>query len=69
MNMFRNLLTVIFFALGVGLWVSDPSTWKWADPAGPYVVDALLFLGQAKPFSVIILLVLALTLFMTRKQY
>ncbi len=69
MNMFRNLLTLIFLALGIGLWVSDPTGWRWAAPAGAYVVNALNFLGEAKPFSVIILLVLALALFMTRKQY
>jgi hypothetical protein len=69
MNMFRNLLTVILMALGFGVWLSDPTTWKWADPAGPYVVEALQFLAATKPFSVIILLVLALALFITRKQY
>jgi hypothetical protein len=69
MNMFRNLLTVILLALGIGLFMSDPGTWHWADPAGPMVVQALRFLGEMKPFSYIILLVVALALFMTRKQF
>jgi hypothetical protein len=69
MNMFRNFLTVICFALGIGLWLSDPTTWKWIDPAGPYVVNAVRFLGDAKPFSIIIFLVVGMALFMTRKQY
>jgi hypothetical protein len=69
MNMFRNLLTVVLVALGIGLWVSNPDDWKWAATGGPYVVNALHFLGQAKPFSIIILLVIATSLFMTRKQF
>jgi hypothetical protein len=69
MNMFRNLLTMVLFGLGIGVWMTDPTTWKWVDPAGPYVVNAVRFLGETKPFSIIILMVLAVALFMTRKQY
>ena len=69
MNMFRNLLTLVLFSLAVGLFLSDPVHWRWADPGGPYVVNTLRFLGEFKPFSYIILLVISLALFMTRKQY
>ena len=69
MNMFRNLLTVILLALGIGIWVSNPDTWSWAAPGGPYLLGALHFLQETKPFSIIILLVLAITLYMTRKQF
>jgi hypothetical protein len=69
MNMFRNLLSVACLALGIGLFMSDPSKWRWADPAGPYVVNALVFLGEIKPFSYLLLVAIAVTLFMTRKQY
>ena len=67
--MFRNLLTLALLALGVGLFLSDPTTWQWADTGGPYVVEALKFLQELKPFSYILLLVMAVALFMTRKQY
>jgi hypothetical protein len=69
MNMFRNLLTIVLIALAVGLFTSDPTTWHWADPAGPYVVNFLALLGELKPFSYLLLFAIALTLFMTRKQY
>jgi hypothetical protein len=69
MNMFRNLLTVILLALAIGLFFSDPTTWHWLDPAGPHVVSAVRFLGEMKPFSYIILLVISLALWMTRKQF
>jgi hypothetical protein len=69
MNMFRNLLTVILFSLALGLLFSDPATWRWADVGGAYVVNALRFLGQIKPFSYLLLFVISLALFMTRKQY
>jgi len=69
MNMFRNLLTLALLALGIGILVSNPDDWKWAVSGGPYVVNALHFLGQAKPFSEILLIVVAVALWMTRKQY
>lgn len=69
MNMFRNLLTVVLIALGLGLFLSNPTDWRWIDPAGPYVVNAVRFLGDMKPFSYILLFVVALALFMTRKQF
>ena len=69
MNMFRNLLTVILFALALGLLLSNPVNWHWADACGAYVVNALRFLGEIKPFSYLLLFVISLALFMTRKQY
>ena len=69
MNMFRDLLAVALVALGIGVWFSDPTTWTWARPGGPYVAEALKFLGDAKPFSFILMFVFAIALFMTRKQY
>ncbi len=69
MNMFRNIFTVALFALAIALWVSDPDSWKWPDVCGPYVVNALHFLKDTKPFSFILMFILAITLFMTRKQY
>jgi hypothetical protein len=69
MNMFRNILTVICFSLAVGLFMSDPTTWRWADPGGAYVIDTLNFLGQFKPFTYLLLFVISIALFMTRKQY
>jgi hypothetical protein len=69
MNMFRNLLTLALIALGLGLWFTDPATWHWVDLGGVYAVDTVRFLADTKPFSVVILLVIALALWMTRKQF
>jgi hypothetical protein len=69
MNMFRNLLTVALLALGIGIGVSDPTGWRWADPGGPYVVIALNFLSETRPFSPMVIIVVAVALFMTRKQF
>ena len=69
MNMFRNLLMVFLLLLGFGLMLSDPTTWHWADPAGPYVINALGFLNEMKPISFLMCFVLAVTLFMTRRQF
>jgi hypothetical protein len=67
--MFRMLFILILVALGLGLWFTDPNEWKWADRGGPYVVNALQFLGDLKPFSFIVLFAVAGALFLTRKQY
>ena len=69
MNMFRDILIFALMAFGLGLAVSDPTDWKWIDLLGSGPVQALLFIGQAKPFSVIICFALALALFMTRLKY
>ena len=69
MNMFRNLLTVALIALGLGLWFTDPTTWRWVDLGGPHAVQAVGFLAETRPISFIILFVIALALWMTRKQF
>ncbi len=68
MNMFRNLLTLAIFALAIGLLMSDPTTWRWADPAGAWAVNTLAFLGEFKPFTYLMLFAVAVMLFMTRRQ-
>jgi hypothetical protein len=69
MNMFRTIFTVILFALAMGLLLSDPTTWRWADPGGPYLINTLNFLGEFKPFSYLVLFAAAIVLFMTRRQF
>jgi hypothetical protein len=69
MNMFRNLLTLAFIGLGFGLVLSNPLDWKWVAACGPYVVYTASFLTDARPISTILCFVLALALWMTRKQY
>jgi len=69
MNMFRDLFTILFFGLGIGILMTDPADWHWVEPAGPHAVDFVRFLSEAKPFSYVVCLVLGLALFMTRKQY
>ena len=69
MNMFRNLLAAFLLVFGLGLVFGDPDHWTWVDHAGPNAVDALRFCVQFKPFVVGACLVIALALFMTRKQY
>ena len=69
MNQFRDITMVILIALALGIELTDPKDWTWAARGGPYVVNALDFLGDYKPWSPIILLALALALFMTRIRY
>jgi len=69
MNMFRDLLILFLIGLGVALMTGDPTDWKVVSAGGPYVVDSIIFLVQAKPFSFVICYALALALFMTRIRY
>jgi hypothetical protein len=69
MNMFRNLFSLALIILGLGLWFTDPTTWHWVDMGGVYAVDTVRFLTDLRPFSYIILFVIALALWMTRKQF
>ncbi len=69
MNQFRDLTMLVLIVLAMGIELSDPHDWTWAARGGPYVVNALNFLGDYKPWSPIILLALALALFMTRIKY
>jgi hypothetical protein len=69
MNMFRDLLTLALIAIGISLVYGDPNSWQWPDSCGPYVAQAVTFLADARPWSVVISLVLALSLFLTRLKY
>ena len=73
MNMFRNILTVVIFALGTALWFVPTDQWKWLDflgnEVGGQAIMAVDFLERLEPFSTILCLVIATALFMTRKQY
>jgi hypothetical protein len=46
-----------------------PDEWKWPDACGPYVVEAIGFCSDFRPWTYIICFVLAVALFMTRKIY
>jgi len=69
MNMFRNLIAVAFLALGLGLMFGNPQEWRWPDLGGQYVVDAINFCIDSRPFSYIVCFVITTALFMTRKAY
>ena len=69
MNQFRDLMIGALLVLGMGVELTDPKDWTWADVGGPYVVNALNFLSDFKPWTPIILFALALALFMTRIKY
>jgi hypothetical protein len=69
MNMLRNLLAISFLILGGGLMFGKPDEWKWPDVCGPYVVEAVGFCSDFRPWTYIVCFVLAVALFMTRKIY
>ena len=69
MNQIRDLLILLLIALGIGLMFGHPENWTWIASGGAYAVDALNFLCDFRPWSVILLLALALALFMTRLKY
>jgi hypothetical protein len=69
MNQFRDLLIVALVALGLGIGLTDPDSWTWAAAGGAYVVNALHFLAIMKPWSVIVLMAIALAVFMTRIKF
>jgi hypothetical protein len=69
MNQFRDILMTTLIVLAIGLLVGHPENWNWAAAAGPYVVNAITFLADGRPWTVIVLLALALALFMTRLKY
>jgi hypothetical protein len=58
-----------FIALAAGLGLGHPENWTWAAAGGAYVVNAVQFLTDLRPWSIIILCALALALFMTRLKY
>ena len=55
--------------LAIGLQLGQPENWTWAAAGGGYVVNAINFLADGRPWSIIILMALALALFMTRLKY
>jgi hypothetical protein len=69
MNQFRDLLMLAMIILAISLFVGHPETWTWDSAGGPRLVSAIMFLTDTRPFSVIILLALALALFMTRLKF
>jgi hypothetical protein len=69
MNQFRDLTMVGLIILAISLLVGQPENWTWAAMGGPYAVEAVAFLADGRPWSVIVLIALALTLFMTRLKY
>jgi hypothetical protein len=69
MNQFRDLTMVALVALALGITLTDVDDWTWAAVGGAYVVSALHFLAITKPWSVIVLMAVALSLFMTRLKF
>jgi hypothetical protein len=69
MNMFRNLLTVVLIVFGIGLYFGDPDKWTWVALGGPNAVTALRFCVEYRAFVVAFCAVVAVALWMTRKQY
>ncbi len=55
--------------LAVSLGIGHPDTWTWPASCGPYVVQAITFLADGRPWSILVLIALALALFMTRLKY
>ena len=69
MNQFRDILMCALIILAIGLEVGQPENWNWAAAGGAYVVNAITFLAEGRPWTVIVLMALALALFMTRLRY
>jgi hypothetical protein len=55
--------------LAISLLIGQPENWTWTAICGGYVVNAINFLAEARPWSIIVLMALALALFMTRLKY
>lgn len=69
MNMFRNLLSTFLLVFGLGLVFGSPQNWSWFESMGPVATDFLHICITFRPFVVAACIVLALALFMTKKQY
>jgi hypothetical protein len=73
MNTFRDLAIGALMALGLGLLLTDATTWTWVSLAGPYLApqieQGLQFLQDIRPFGSIFCYALALALFMTRIKF
>ena len=69
MNQFRDITMMALIILSLGLLIGQPEDWTWAAVGGSYVVNTLNFLAEGRPWSIIVLMALALTLFMTRLKF
>jgi hypothetical protein len=69
MNQFRDILMSAMIILAIGLGIGHPENWEWASAGGPYVVNAITFLADSRPWSIIVLFALSIALFMTRLRF
>ena len=74
MNQFRDILMCVLIILALGMaYGGDPDSWGWpsllGNYVGGYVVNGIHWLAETRPWSVVLLLALALALFMTRIKY
>ena len=69
MNQFRDLTMIGLIILAISLLIGQPENWTWPAVGGPYLVNAVTFLTEFRPWTIIVLLALALTLFMTRIKF
>jgi hypothetical protein len=69
MNQFRDILIAALIILALGLGIGQPENWTWAAVFGGYVVNAIAFLADGRPWTILVLIALALALFMTRLKY
>jgi hypothetical protein len=69
MNQFRDITMLALIILAISLLVGQPENWTWTAIGGGYLVNAVAFLADGRPWTVIVLMALALALFMTRLKY
>lgn len=69
MNQFRDLLIGALIILAISLGIGHPESWTWVASCGAYAVESVNFLTDMRPWSIIVLVALALALFMTRLKY
>ena len=69
MNMFKNIFATALFVFGLALVIGNPTEWKWPEVGGPYLVIFVQLCADTRPFSYAICGIVALALFMLRKQY
>jgi hypothetical protein len=69
MNQFRDLTMLGLIILAISLLVGQPENWGWTAMGGGYLVSAVAFLAEGRPWTIIVLMALALALFMTRLKY
>jgi len=69
MNQFRDILMAAMIILAISLLVGQPENWGWTALGGTYLVQAVYFLTEGRPWTIIVLMALALALFMTRLKY